>query len=265
MKYTAPKLLLFTFALLLSFRRISPASALSFPYLDNEGQSNVVVSIHDEGGGVPSPERYENRLTNGFLFSAVEQEMIRSAFRRYKNTSILHGPSGEEVAGKTSSNLVTSARGRITTNKSLFVTFVSTNFAATDTVEFWGTMPVSVTHRTKKGDGYNLTYVKTGHGVMARLSSVTNGVKNGPYAIFEEVTPRPPPQNPNAYDYSDFPLTEYRRYSNGLVIGKFLMWNPTNDFLFLSADFIKPCALEKHRTDLSIIGYQRKYEPSEPH
>jgi len=48
-------------------------------------------------------------------------------------------------------------------------------------------------------------------------------------------------------DFLNNTLQTYMRYTNGLVIGKFLMWNPLNNRLIIEAEFKEPYDMEKHR------------------
>ena len=43
------------------------------------------------------------------------------------------------------------------------------------------------------------------------------------------------------------------QYTNGMNIGKYLMWNPENGNLLMEADFKEPYDFEKHRTDQNLF------------
>jgi hypothetical protein len=83
---------------------------------------------------------------------------------------------------------------------------------------------------------------------MLRFSEEKDDSLNGLLVAFEDMHSQGKNWNFRRADFTtNSPLTEYRQYTNGMVFGKFLMWNPQNNDLMLEAEFTEPYDFEKHR------------------
>ena len=85
------------------------------------------------------------------------------------------------------------------------------------------------------------------------FGEVKHGLPNGLFVRFEDLYPQGATWDFRLANFTNSVLEEYRQFTNGLVFGKFFMWNPRNNNLMLEAEFKVPFEFEKHRTDLRLI------------
>jgi len=225
------------------------AERLFVPYIDVESQSNVDVTV--SGAEQACQQEYTNTLSNTNLFSSREQNLIREIFAKYKNVTTNSGPSGTVCASHYLTNYLVHAGERTVRVENWIANFQYTNFNAQEQIILGGG-GLSAKFRTKSDGGYNMYFIRTGNGTMLRFSEVKNGLINGVLVAFEDLHPQGTNWNFRNADFTDSCLTEYRQYTNGMVFGKFLMWNSRNN-LILEANFKEPYDFEKHRIDLQMI------------
>lgn len=231
-----------------SFAQTQQPSRPLLPFLSPDSQSNVVVAISDVmGGGQACPPEYINRIFNTNLFTIDEQRLIKKLFTKYQNVRTNSGPEGTELASFCRTNIVVRFMNRSFTNNSLMANFRYTNSDASEEVRFNGGM--SAKFRDKFGNGYLASFTRTGNGTLFTYSEIKDGKPNGLLARFADQYPQG-----MAWDYKratftkNSPLVEYRQYTNGMVLGKYLVWNPQTGNLVIEANFTKPYDLEKYRT-----------------
>lgn len=214
----------------------SSTGRLFVPFLDKESQSNIIVTVCNFGDGEICPIEYTNTLSNTNLLTPNEQKLLRNIFVKYKNFSAFttnSGPSGTVLAKLYETNISRNILGRAVTTKNWIAWFQYTNFDAQERLVFGSHSPIAAHYFPKNGNGYGLWAGKVGNDWLMQLTESKDGVANGLHASF-----------------TDSVLDEYWHYTNGMVFGNFLMWNPRNNNLILKADFKKPYDFEKHRIDL---------------
>jgi hypothetical protein len=233
------------------FAQTNPVQRLVLPGLDPEIQSNVVVTVCDPFGvGQPCPLRYTNALSNTNLFTLEQRTTITEAFAKYKNVTTNSGPPGTVLSSlyRTNLSVEVKAVNRTFEAEDWVVRYQYTNSEAY--VEANIGKSLLVRFRTKSKDGYNVEFNRTGNGTMLGFGEVKRGVVCGVLARFED----PHVQGSN-WDYrhaifTNSQLVEYRQYTNGMVHGKFLVWNAHNGRLMIEADFKQPFDWNKHYRQL---------------
>ena len=226
------------------FGQMNQAERLFIPYLDKESQSNVVVTACSFAPpGLPCPIQYTNVLSNSNLFTLGEQRQIEEVFFKYKDVTTNSGPSGTIFSGSYETNIINPYVHHPI--KVLVSRFQYTNFDAQE--EWTFSVGVLVKYRTKSNDGYNVSFTRTGDGTFFRFIEVKNDLISGLLASFEDNYWQGTNWDFRRADFTDSRMSEYRQYTNGLVLGKFFMWNPRNNNLTLAAEFKEPYDLDKHR------------------
>lgn len=223
---------------------------LLIPFLDAKSQSNVVVTISDYfGNGVLCPMKYSNTISNSNLFTQEQRTMIEDIFIKYKNYegfTTNSGPVGTRLLSLRQTNIIVPFFHR--TNEMWQSRFQYTNSAGCEQ-EIIGSHAFSAKYRDKRGSGYNIWIGDIGGGSMLQFSQVSRHTVNGIYLELDN--------NGTSADLLKNPfadrLAEYRKYTNGMVIGKYLAWRPESGNLILEADFKKPYNLEKHRIDMQMF------------
>ncbi|SRR5579885_80368 len=219
---------------------------LFVPFLDEESQSNVLVIRQGEQ---PCPTQYANTILNTNLFELNEQKLIESLFAKYKNVTTNFGPAGTVLVDLHKTNYTVKIADRTVEVENWLAKFRYTNFEAFEEIRF--KPGILANFRDKSNDGYSVSFARTGGGTLLSFWEVKHGLSSGLLARFTDRYPQG-----GAWDFrrarfsTNSPLTEYRQYTNGLVFGRFLVWNPRNNNLLLEADFKEPYDFEKHRIDL---------------
>jgi hypothetical protein len=208
------------------FGQTNQAKRLFIPSLDEESQSNIVVTVSDLfGDGQPCPMEYTNIFFNTNFFTVAEQKLLAELPLKYKNMTTNSGPPGTVLVGLYKTNSII-AFAHIT-NQEWVARFHYTNSQAQDEVTFLDPKTASVRFQTKSGDEYFLNM--RGDSMLA-FGQLKHGVANGFCASFE-----------NNH------LWLYQYVTNRMAIGKYFMWNPQNNNLLLEAEFKEAYDLEKHR------------------
>jgi len=221
----------------------------SLPFLDQESQSNVVVTVCGEQ---PCPQIYTNILSNTNLFTLKEQKLIGEALVKYRSVTTNSGPSGAVLVNLYKTNYIIKAMSRTVDVENSVARFQYTNSDAQEEVKI-GSGGILARFLTKSNDGYYVSITCVGGGSMLRFTEMKNDLMNGLLVGFEDSHAQGTAWDYRLADFSNSHLTEYRQYTNGMVFGKFLAWNSRNSDLILEADFKKPYDFEKHRVDLRIL------------
>ena len=206
------------------------ANHLLIPYFDPASQSNIVVSVCDFKGGQPCPLIYTNIVSNTNLFTSEEQQLLNKVFVKYKNVTTNSGPSGTVLASLCKTNLVNLYR----TNEFFVALFQYTNSAEFEKVWFFEGH-ISAASTAEAGGGYTVGIGKDGSCSVLRFNRKKNGLNDG---IMADI-------------YGDH-LQTYGHYTNGMAIGKYIVWNPQNNNLMLEAEFKEPYDFAKNRLDLHM-------------
>jgi hypothetical protein len=227
------------------FSQTNQAGRFYIPYLDEESQSNVIVAI--SGTGQLCPLEYTNTVSNTNLLTSIEQNLIQEIFVKYKNVTTNSGLPGAVLTDFYETNNIVRAMNRTFKIQNWVSNFQYTNSRDHEIV-ILGKGGLLAKFRNKSKDGYNVSFVSTGDGTMLRFSEEKDDSLNGLLVAFEDMHSQGKNWNFRRADFTtNSPLTEYRQYTNGMVFGKFLMWNPQNNDLMLEAEFTEPYDFEKHR------------------
>jgi hypothetical protein len=218
---------------------------LVIPGLDPESQSNVVVTVCDIfGEGQYCPPKYTNLLSNTNLFTLEQQKTIREAFVKYKNVTINSGPPGTVLGSLYKTNFVIKAMYRTGAVENWVARYQYTNSDDYDEVTIGKSL--SARFRTKSKDGYNLYFNRTGDGTLLDFIEVKHDLTCGLLARFMDMHAQGFAWDYRLADFSNSRLAEYRQYTNGMVLGKYLLWNVLNGNLLIEAEFKEPYDWRKH-------------------
>lgn len=226
---------------------------LYIPFLDQESQSNVIVTVCDFGG-TTCPRELTNTLTNPNLFSAAEQGLILNLFVTYKTVTTNSSPMGTILAAfdRTNNIIVTPQR---TVNDERFVArFQYTNSEAEEELTFGkGGLYAKFRDNARDRNGYDVSFSPTSKGTYFTFAEIKHDRINGVLARFFDDHIQGAGWSYQAATFAENDLTEYVQYTNGLVCGKDLMWDPRDGTLILEAEFPQPYDYKGHRTDLPKI------------
>ena len=222
---------------------------LFIPFLDKESQTNVIVTVSDLfGSGETCPHIYTNVLSNTNLFSFGDQRLINGLFLKYKNVTTNLGPPGTELVSLYQTNYAIKAMGRTVAVQNWMARFQYTNSEDHEEITFCS--GILAKFRNKYNAGYNLSIGRTGDGSWLRIANVKNDLINGLVATFVDSHSQGATWEYRFADFKNCRLGEYRQYTNGLAIGKYLMWNVKTGNLILDAMFKEPYDIEKHRSQV---------------
>ena len=227
------------------FGQINQPVRLVIPGLDPASQSNVLVRICDLNGGQLCPQAATNVLSNTNLFTLEEQRLIADVFLKYKNVTTNSGPAGTVLTGLYKTNSVVSARGKTVNVENWVAHFQHTNSEAHEEITIGRTL--SAKWRNKSDDGYNVYFNWVGGGTTLRFMEVKQGLINGLFAEFVDLHQQGTTWDYKLASFDDGRLTEYRQYTNGMVLGKLFMWNARNGNLLVQAEFKEPYNWNKYR------------------
>ena len=227
---------------------------LFIPFLDPASQSNVAVTVSAFGKGQSCPPEFTNSVSNTNLFTPEEQQMIRDIFVKYKNVTTNSGPPGTILINFYKTNFIapplywvkTNEYWRThRTNEELISEFEYTNSESREQIRFGGGMLAVFTN--KLNDGYNASFARTGSGTLLTISERKHGLHVGILARFDDLHPQGTSWDYRRADFSDAHLEEYMQMTNGMVLGKWLMWNPQDGSLMLEAESKEPYDWNNHR------------------
>jgi hypothetical protein len=223
-------------------------------FLDKQSQSNVVVTVSDFGGpGKPCPPPYTNTLTNRNLFTLEQERMIRETFVKYKDVTTNSGPVGTVLSDLYKTNFVIQAMNKNLEIETFVADFRYTNVDAHELIRLGSGLSAEL--RTKSGDGYRVSLTRTGGGTtLLSFTQTKASVASGVAVRFRDAHAQGPAWDYRRASFSESGLFEYKQYTNRLVFGKFLMWDPNTGNLTVEAEFKEPFDMERHRTDLQMRG-----------
>jgi hypothetical protein len=208
---------------------------LYIPFLDKDSQSNAVVKYADISNGKPCPEKYTNSLSNTNLFSQSEIACIRNIFVKYKSVTTNSGPAG---------TIIVATNNAPHNPKSYVINCQYTNCEATETIKIgYGLL---AEYRDRGNNGYDASFIRTGGGTLLSVDEIKNGQPNGLLARFNDLLPQGLSWDYRLTDFKDNDLQEYSQNTNGMVFGKFLMWNVKTGKILIDADFDRPYDMQKH-------------------
>jgi hypothetical protein len=217
---------------------------LFLPFLDKDSQSNVAVSVYFNGKH-SCPLELTNVLSNTNLFTPEEQKLIKEVSVKYQNVTTNSGPAGTVLASLYKTNFFVKERDNKVEIEQWIARFQYTNFEAHEMIYFGA--GIEPEFRTKANDGYNAALTRVGGGSLLFFKKVKQNLLDGVCAVFYDNHDQGATWNYGRADFNDAHLEQYMQYTNGMNIGKYLMWNPENGTLLVGADFKEPYDFEKHR------------------
>jgi len=243
------KLIIFWMAFLMScvtplFSQPAHAERLFVPFMNKESQSNVIVSVSDFGSGQTCPDQFTNSLSNTNLFSLETQEEVRSAFSKYKLVTPTRGPSGTILVDSFKTNYQLKIYNKVVNSEEIISIFQYTNRDGRELIKYGSGLWAE--YRNASNDGYNFSFNRTGVGTQLGFGEVKNNKPSGVFVRFEDMHPQGISWSPKDADFIDSRLSEYRQYTNGFVLGKFLMWNVNNGNLLIKAEYTAPYDWKKN-------------------
>jgi hypothetical protein len=201
--------------------------------------------------------QFTNVISNTNLFTPEEQKMFAETLVKYKGVTINSGPPGSVFVNSYKTNIVvpplywmdTNAAWNVRrTNEVLVSVFKYTNSEAHEEIRF--NSGIFAKFRNKSNDGYNASIVRTGGGSLLNVTEIKHGSPIGLLMRFSDLHPQGNSWNHRLADFSDGHLGEYMQMTNGMVFGKWLMWNVRSGGLTLSADAKQPYDWNNHRIKL---------------
>ena len=219
---------------------------LFLPFLDKESQSNVVVSLCFNGRQ-SCPVEFTNVLSNTNLFTPEEQKLIKEVSVKYQNVTTNSGPADTLLVNLYKTNYTVQAIDKAVNVENYVACFQHTNSHTREEIIFGGGVLIRV--RNKANDGYNVAFNCTRGGTLLSFWEVKQNLINGLFITFDDNRPQGMTWDYKLANFDGSHLEEYRRYTNGMVFGKYLMWNPQSGNLLVEANFKEPYDLEKHRID----------------
>jgi hypothetical protein len=213
------------------FGQTNQADRLLIPFLDDESQSNIIVTVSDlDGDGQPCPMEYTNLISNTNLFSVAEQKLLTEIPFKYKDVTTNSGPAGTVLISLYKTNIVIKVMDRTVKTENWVADFQYTNSEAREEIFFDGQTMTASRFQIKPNNGYTAVFFQEDGMSALRFMQVKQGLMDGLLVEF----------------HGDH-CVSYQHEIQGKAIGKFFMWNPLNNNLGLEAEFKEPYDLEKHR------------------
>lgn len=228
------------------------------PFLDPASQSNVIVSVlsvFDKGD--PCPAQYTNLLSNTNLFTPEQQITIKEALAKYKNVTTNSGPPGTILISCYRTNFIAAPLYWVETNaywmahrtNGMWVSvFQYTNSDAREEVRLGAGISARFTNNSN--DGYTVSVAQTGSGSLLSFTERKHGSATGLLVRFADLHAQGIKWDRRLADFSDGHLQEYMQITNGMVLGKWLMWNPSTGGLVMAAECKEPYDWNNHRIKL---------------
>jgi Ankyrin repeats (3 copies)/Ankyrin repeats (many copies) len=232
---------------------------LYIPFLEPASQSNVVVTVSSIfAAGDPCPAKYTNVLSNTNLFTAQEQKLIGEALVKYRNVTTNSGPPGTVLVDSYETNLIIPPLYWLGTNRpenvrrtnQIWVAhFQYTNSDAQEEIRFGAGVSAKFTNQSK--DGYTASITRTGGGTsLLTVTEIKPNSASGLLARFADLHEQGPNWDYKLADFTDGHLEEYMQMTNGMLLGRWFMWNPGSGGLILEAESKVPYDWNNHRMKL---------------
>ena len=231
---------------------------LFIPFLDPASQSNVSVNVCSMSAtGSSCPPEYTNSASNSNLFTIQEQLWIKEVLAKYKNVTTNSGPPGTILVEFYKTNLIAPPLYWVKTNaywmahrtnEILVSQFQYTNSEGREEIRFGAGM--SAKFSNKSSDGYNASITRTGGGSLLTFMEIKHDSASGIMARFYDLHAQRTSWDYKLADFNDGHLCEYMQATNGMVFGKWLMWELKNGALTLAAEAKVPYDWNNHRLTL---------------
>lgn len=231
---------------------------LYIPFLEPASQSNVVVTVCSIfAAGDPCPAEYTNVLANTILFTPEEQRIIGDALVKYQNVTTNSGPPGTVLVNYYRTNVIVAPVYWMETNtpwnfrrtnQIRVACFQYTNLEAQEEIRFSGGLSARFT--TKSNNEYTASIARTGSGSLLTVTERKHGSGSGLLVRFDDLHAQGETWDYKLADFSKGHLIEYMQTTNGMMLGKWFMWNASNGRLILQAECKTPYDWNNHRMKL---------------
>jgi len=227
---------------------------LFIPGLDQASQSNVIVTVSAFAKEEPCPMEYTNVISNTKLFTTDEQKMIKEVLGKYKNVTTNSGPPGTILVNFYKTNFIAPPLYWVKTNafwmahrtnEIWVVHFQYTNSEGQEEIRIGAGMSAKFTN--KSNDGYNASIVRTGDGSLLNFTEIQHGSASGVLVRFADLHAQGTTWDYRLADFSDSHPQEYMQITNGMMRGKWFIWNASNGGLMLAAESKEPYDWNNHR------------------
>jgi len=198
-------------------------------------------------------------LSNTNLFTPDEQKTIGEALVIYRNVTTNSGPPGTVLISLYKTNFIieplywikTNSFNTRRTNQNWVAIFQYTNLDAEE--EIWFSKGISARFKDREGNHRGVSITIAGDGSFLTFSG-KNVSGKGILVRFDNLQPMGTNRINWSYKDADFSngyMEEYMQTTNGMLLGKWLMWNPSSGGLILAAESKKPYDWNNHRLNLS--------------
>jgi len=232
---------------------------LFIPFLDPASQSNVTVTVSSVfAKEAPCPPEYTNSLSNTNLFTTEEQMWIKEVLVKYKNVTTNSGPPGTILVNLYKTNFIAPPLYWVKTNEYWMIhrtnelwvaNFQYTNSGAREEISFGKSVAAKFTN--KSNDGYAASIAWVGSGSLLTFSERKHGSASGVLVRIEDLHSQGTDWDYRRADFSGGHLQEYMQMTNGMLLGKWFMWNVSSGGLMLEAESKVPYDWNNHRINLS--------------
>jgi hypothetical protein len=232
---------------------------LFLPFLDTASQSNLTVTVSPLADEEPCPMEFTNVISNTNLFTPEEQKMIAEVLVKYKGVTTNSGPPGSVLVNSYKTNVVilpvywveTNTSWNIRRTNEIWVSdFKYTNSEAQEEIRFGS--GISAKFRNKSNDGYNASIGPTGNGALFNITEIKHDSAIGVLVRFSDFHPQGTTWDYGLADLSNGHLEEYMQMTNGMLLGKWFMWNVRSGGLILAAESKEPYDWNNHRTKIPL-------------
>jgi len=234
---------------------VNSSERLYIPGLEPASQSNLVVTVLSRlSKGDPCPMKYTNILSNTNLFTPEAQMTIAEVLGKYKKVTTNSGPSGSVLVNCYKTNLITPPLYWVAKNSDLMTyrtneiwvsCFQYANLDAQEEIRFGAGLSARFTN--KSNDGYTFSIVQTGSGSLLTFSEKKHGSATGLLVRFADLHAQGITWDRKLADFSDSHLEEYMQTTNGMMLGKWLVWDPSSGGLIWAAECKEPYDWNMHR------------------
>jgi len=235
--------LVFVFSAGEQFAGSVETNRLLIPFLDPRSQSNVVVTVSElQGSGRLCPLEVTNVVSNTNLFTSKERELLEQVSVKYRDVTTNSGPPGSILLTLDKTNCVIPIVN--VTNAFWRAVFWYTNLGAYEEVVF---VPgLSARFESRSGDGYIVGFGNVAGHLSMVFEQTTFGVANGLRVECNDMQRAVGRAGMLPTEFTNQHVTTYQHLTNGLTIGKYFMWNPSNNNLVLQAEFKEPYDMKEH-------------------
>lgn len=219
------------------------------PFLEPSSLSNTVIHVSNWDAGVTCPPEYSNRLENTNLINPQQRSLLTNLLSRYLKVETNCAPFGTVLRSLYETNSPPAPPSFASPGAPKYPVWIAefqhTNTGDREILSFSKT-GLSAEYTSRVGHGYRMALSRTGSGTLLSFVSTDHGVPNGLAVRLSDSF-----HQGHAWDYrrarmTNAVLSELKFYTNGLIVGEYLLWNRDGRLLF-HADFKEPYDLKRNQ------------------